>query len=161
MASSTFSSPAAAPSPLSLPPPPPQASGEPCHMCQRRPTTLRDAPAWHDCSLCGTRVCFVCSRTCEGPRCHATLPSTNDNRSFQSFDNGVRPRKVCRRCCHEVGAEGTVWCRVCYDDDTDLETGKGDAETRQAESAGRVADWLDGCGGAEEADSGYTGDCES
>ena len=166
LASSTFSGPAAAvaaaaaPSPLSLASLPPGMGAAPCHMCQRRPAGPHDAPAWHDCALCGARVCFVCSRTCEGPRCHHApiRPPTTGSLSYQSVDVGIRAaRKVCRRCCLEVGPEGTVWCRVCYDDETE-DGGRPDEETRQAESVGRVADWL---GGVDDADSGYTGDCES
>ena len=134
-----------------------------CHVCQRRPTTRQDLPDYTGCELCAFRTCFVCIRTCEGSRCQSTLVPSPETPSLYSMDEGPRKRRVCQKCCREVGSEGMVWCRVCYEDDADVEAFKGrfSKETLQAESVGRVADWLKDCGGGDDADSGYTGDCES
>ena len=154
LASSNFSSPPPFPAPFEI-----HASqpAEMCHQCQGHLSALAD------CELCGSRTCTICLRTCEATRCTSIAIRAPETPSLSSFDDlGPRKRRVCAKCCEEVGAEGTVWCRVCYADDADLEAFKGrfSKETLQAESVDRVASWLWNCGGGEETDQGYTGDCE-
>ena len=118
-----------------------------CHICQRRPSTIQDLPAWGDCGSCNKRVCFICMRTCEGPRCQSTLQShIGLGLNSELIMTGKR---ICSKCCVEVGSEGTVWCTTCYEDDTEPESNKGTKEQLQVESEGRVAEWLSRFAGPE------------
>ncbi|MCJ1315429.1 hypothetical protein MMC15_000748 [Xylographa vitiligo] len=116
-----------------------------CHMCNRGPKVLQDLPGFADCESCQQRTCYVCMRICDGPRCQLLnpprVPSTPS--AIMSTDG----RHVCRKCCLEIGAEGRVWCLVCYEDDADPEdysTGRT-KEVMQLERAERVTDWLQEC----------------
>lgn len=122
-----------------------------CHICQRRPSTLHDLPAWGDCESCSKRVCFICIRTCEGPKCQSTSHS-HLGLGLASEIVSVGKR-ICSKCCTEVGSEGTVWCRACYEDDTEEEAHKGTKEQLQVESEGRVAEWLSRFAEPHETDS--------
>ena len=57
-------------------------------------------------------------------------------------------KRICASCCVEIGSEGRVWCLGCYNDDTELElcNPKRTKEELEAESASRIADWLDRTG---------------
>jgi hypothetical protein len=123
-----------------------------CHICLRRPFTLQDLPAYGDCESCSKRTCFVCMRTCEGPRCQSSL----QNQIGLGFTTEYvsAGKRVCSRCCIEVGSEGTVWCTTCYEDDTEIGIShKGTKEELQAESEGRVAEWLSRFSAMEEIDA--------
>jgi len=116
-----------------------------CHMCNRGPKVLQDLPGYADCESCQQRTCYVCMRTCDGPRCQALnppqLPPT------PSTIIKTEGRHVCRKCCLEIGVEGRVWCLVCYEDDADPEdysTGRT-KKAMQLERAERVSDWLQDC----------------
>lgn len=51
----------------------------------------------------------------------------------------------------EVGSDGRVWCTACYQDDTELEIyNPRTKEALEAESASRIADWLNRSGAEEE-----------
>ena len=62
-------------------------------------------------------------------------------------------KRICANCCIEVGSEGRVWCLSCYHDDTDLELlmFKRPKEELEAESASRIADWLNRTGTEEHS----------
>ena len=75
-----------------------------------------------------------------------------------SIDVDSAGKRVCRKCCVEVGSEGTVWCNPCYQDDSDLEEFRtGNKEELQAESEGRVTEWLSRFAGPGEIDMGMDG----
>lgn len=119
-----------------------------CHICSRRPSTVQDLPAYNDCETCNKRTCFVCTRTCEGPHCQSTEHITL---GFPGVY--LAAKRVCSRCCVEVGSEGTIWCNICYDDDTELTAfHKGNKEQLQIESEGRVAQWLSHFEGPDDMD---------
>ena len=119
-----------------------------CHICSRRPSTIQDLPAYSDCETCNKRICFVCVRTCKGPRCQSA------ERVALGLPD-MRGKRVCSSCCVEVGSEGTVWCRSCYDDDTEIEgLYKCNKGQLQAESEGRVAQWLNHFDGPDDMDLG-------
>jgi len=63
-----------------------------CHICHKSPVRWRDLDNYTECRECEKRVCHVCTRTCVQPGCE---------------------RKVCSRCCDEVGEEGEPWCFGC------------------------------------------------
>lgn len=122
----------------------------PCHLCHRRPTTVQDLPTYAYCESCQLRTCFVCLRICEGPRCRLHTSNQMDDTSDEI--DAVKGRSVCRKCCVEVGVDGTVWCLVCYEDDAEEETySMGPTKKEmQTERVHRVADWLQDCGGEED-----------
>jgi hypothetical protein len=63
------------------------------------------------------------------------------------MDGDRKGKRVCGKCCVEVGYDGMVWCLACYEDDGDVEDYSG-AKTKQelqVESAQRVAGWLQDC----------------
>ena len=69
-------------------------------------------------------------RTCEGPKCQSNIRIT------PAFPEAIfaTGKKVCSKCCIEVGSEGTVWCNGCYLDDSEMEDfQKGNKEQLQAE----------------------------
>ena len=122
----------------------------PCHICHRRPNTVQDLPAYADCEACGERTCYICMRTCEGPRCH--LHRIHNDYVDPGEPVGERRcKKICGKCCVEVGVEGRVWCLVCYEDDADGEDREMERKKKElySERVERVADWLEGCGREE------------
>ena len=116
---------------------------EPCHICQRRPSTRQDLPSYLDCEVCSMRTCYICVRTCEGPQCQ-TLAAQKHSGLGLLEEEVPAGRRVCASCCVEVGSEGMVWCHDCYKDDTELElyNPKRTKEELEVESAFRIADWL-------------------
>lgn len=118
----------------------------PCHLCHRRPTTLQDLPAYANCENCQLRTCFICMRTCDGPRCqqHNSFHETSTSNTLDT----ARGRNICGKCCIEVGVEGRVWCLVCYEDDAEeVDHSLGPTKKEmQSERVHRVADWLQDCG---------------
>lgn len=118
----------------------------PCHLCHRRPTTVQDLPAYANCENCQLRTCFICMRTCEGPRCQQQA-SFHETSTSNTLDT-TRGRNICGKCCVEVGVEGRVWCLVCYEDDAEEEDHSlgPTKKEMQSERVDRVADWLQDCG---------------
>lgn len=89
-------------------------------------------------------------RTCEGPQCH--LRSINRHPlTPEDTTEERRSKKICGKCCVEVGVEGRVWCLICYEDDADGEDREAGKKKKElySERVGRVADWLEGCGREE------------
>lgn len=72
----------------------------------------------------------------------------NNENSTSSISPGsvVKGKSICGKCCVEVGADGTVWCRVCFEDDGEegLDGGR-DSVDEEGDGTGRVEQWLDGC----------------
>ena len=72
----------------------------------------------------------------------------NNENSISSLSPGsvIKGKSICGKCCVEVGADGTVWCRVCFEDDgeEDLDGGR-DSVDEDGDGTGRVEQWLDGC----------------
>ena len=89
-------------------------------------------------------------RVCDGPGCHSGTLNTQDVSARGSEDECARGRRICARCCVEVGAEGRAWCFGCYEDDGDEgeDEGKGEMDEGRSE---RVRDWLEGCGAVGES----------
>ncbi|MCJ1347983.1 hypothetical protein MMC31_006213 [Peltigera leucophlebia] len=81
------------------------------------------------------------------PNNNAYARNNNEN-STSSISPGsvVKGKSICGKCCVEVGADGTVWCRVCFEDDgeEDLDGGR-DSVDEEGDGTGRVEQWLDGC----------------
>lgn len=81
------------------------------------------------------------------PNNNAYARNNNEN-STSSISPGpfVKGKSICGKCCVEVGADGTVWCRVCFEDDgeEDLDGGR-DSVDEEGDETGRVEQWLDGC----------------
>lgn len=72
----------------------------------------------------------------------------NNENSTSSISPGpfVRGKSICGKCCVEVGADGTVWCRVCFEDDGEEDLDGGiDSVDEEGDETGRVEQWLDGC----------------
>lgn len=75
----------------------------PCHICHKAPTRKRDLEAYIQCTSCGERACYVCTRVCVGARCRSVWD-----------EDGKRKALLCSLCCVEVGREGDVLCRGCF-----------------------------------------------
>jgi hypothetical protein len=110
-----------------------------CHLCHRQPKTILDLEAFTDCESCHERTCNVCVRSCEGPSC------VSSNRHLTS-------KRVCGKCCTEVGVDGRVWCLSCYEDDENVEDHRIGPTKKdlQTDNLGRIAAWLDRCGDGSE-----------
>ena len=124
-----------------------------CHICKRRPSTRQDIPSYLDCEVCELRTCYVCVRTCEGPLCQSTVKHQPHPGMDSMEEEQPTGKRICARCCIEVGSEGRVWCVSCYHDDTDSELFmfKRPKEELEAESACRIADWLNRTGTEEQS----------
>ena len=127
-----------------------------CHICNRRPTVVQDIPAYVNCEACGQRTCYICTRTCEGPRCHLNGIESSRSISHETARDGGRCKTVCSRCCIEVGVEGMIWCMVCYDDDADGQDHKQTKDKTELhhQREERVTNWLDCCGEDEQSVTG-------
>ncbi|MCJ1424497.1 hypothetical protein MMC29_002385 [Sticta canariensis] len=72
---------------------------------------------------------------------HSTYFHSNFIEATESVSKG---KSICGKCCVEVGAEGKVWCLVCFEDDADDGGGAGDSDD-DGDGTGRVQEWLEGC----------------
>lgn len=62
----------------------------------------------------------------------------------EATESVTKGKSICGKCCVEVGAEGKVWCLVCFEDDADDGDGAGDSDD-EGDGPGRVEEWLEGC----------------
>lgn len=98
-------------------------------------------------------------RACEGNGCQSatvTTSSTPETTVGDIATTATRGRSICAKCCVEVGAEGHVWCLVCYDNEHDRDD-KGADESDEEENETKlrnsrsgscigVEEWLERCG---------------
>lgn len=63
---------------------------------------------------------------------------------LEATESATKGKSICGKCCVEVGAEGKVWCLVCFEDDADDGGGVGDSDD-EGDGTGRVEEWLEGC----------------
>ena len=63
---------------------------------------------------------------------------------IETSESVTKGKSICGKCCVEVGAEGKVWCLVCFDDDAEDGGGDGDSDD-QVDRTRRVEEWLEGC----------------
>ena len=108
-------------------------------------------------------------RVCEGKSCRSNSVSGNSGVDNDTdYQQGMREqheqdhardeaghaisghsptkgKSVCSKCCVEVGAEGKVWCLVCFDDDADenVRGGRDSGDEELEDETGRVEEWLD------------------
>ena len=145
----------------------------PCHICHRRPTAHSDLPGYSSCEACERRTCYICMRVCEGENCRSNNQSSGvtDNECQQSSTSGYFPslhkprggegasfgtaekrgKSICSKCCVEVGAEGKVWCIVCFEDDADEDLGRrAESDDEVTDETGRVEEWLSSFAEGEE-----------
>lgn len=62
----------------------------------------------------------------------------------EATESVTKGKSICGKCCVEVGAEGKVWCLVCFEDDAEDGGGAGDSDD-EGDGTGRVEEWLEGC----------------
>ncbi len=98
-------------------------------------------------------------RTCEGGGCKSatiTICSTQGTSGGDTEAVTTKGRSICAKCCVEVGAEGRVWCLVCYENEHDCDDREGDESDEEVEdgktgklrngSCLGVEEWLESCG---------------
>ncbi len=72
----------------------------------------------------------------------------NNNPTNGSAESAIKGKSICGKCCREVGADGRVWCLVCFEDDDDFDRdGGGDSGDEEGDGTGRVEQWLERCDG--------------
>ena len=82
-----------------------------------------------------------------GPEFLPTSQHVHTNHYVAGATESVtKGKSICGKCCVEVGAEGKVWCLVCFEDDADDNGyGGGESDVEEGDEAGRVEEWLDRC----------------
>ena len=145
--------------------PPLTPSLMPCHICYRRPSIHSDLPSYSACGACERQTCYICMRACEGPGCQSEIGTAGSPQQTSNGNNTTtdsRGRSVCGKCCIEVGAEGRVWCLICFNNEHDSEFARED-ESDEEEEGGRKRDqrsskgigvekWLECCGDEQWSD---------
>ncbi len=131
----------------------------PCHICHRRPSIHSDLASYWACEVCDSQTCYVCMRACKGGGCRSAAAKIGSTLETTGGDTGTpitRGRNICAKCCVEVGAEGRVWCLVCYEnehdrdsrgaDESDEEGDDGKLRNLRSGSCVGVEEWLERCG---------------
>ena len=125
----------------------------PCHICHRRPSIHSDLASYSTCEACERQTCYICMRACEGKGCQPATVTTSSSQNHVEESTQIsipKGRSICAKCCVEVGADGRVWCLVCYEDEHDLD-GSGAVESDEEEEEGEIGDSRNGsCAGVEQ-----------
>lgn len=109
----------------------------PCHVCHRRPNIHSDLASYWACEVCERQTCHICMRACEGSGCHSTIITTSSTPEIigDRANTTARGRSICAKCCVEVGAEGRVWCLVCYEDEYNCDDRRVDESDEEEDDA--------------------------